>query len=43
MNRILTLLLFATLAPAQWPAPKNAIEAYDFVQERRSAAEKLWE
>jgi hypothetical protein len=43
MNRILPLLLFAPLAAAQWPTPKSAMEAYDFVQDRRSAAEKLWE
>ena len=43
MNRILPLLLFASLATAQWPTPKTAMEAYDFVQDRRSAAEKLWE
>ena len=43
MNRIPPLLLFATLAAAQWPAPKSAMEAYDFVQDRRSAAGKLWE
>ena len=43
MNRITPFLLFATLAAAQWPTPKGAMEAYDFVQDRRSAAEKLWE
>ena len=43
MRRILLALLFAKLAPAQWPAPKSAMEAYDFVQDRRSEAGKLWE
>jgi carboxyl-terminal processing protease len=43
MNRILPLLLFVTLAAAQWPTPESAMGAYDFVQDRRSAAEKLWE
>jgi hypothetical protein len=43
MNRILPLLLFATLAAAQWPTPESAMGAYDFVQDRRSTAGKLWE
>jgi carboxyl-terminal processing protease len=43
MKWILLLLLFTRLATAQWPTPKTAMEAYDFVQDRRSTAEKLWE
>jgi hypothetical protein len=43
MKWILPVLLFAALAAGQWPTPKNAMEAYDFVQDRRSEAEKLWE
>jgi hypothetical protein len=43
MKRILPFLLFAWVAAAQWPTPKSAIEAYDFVQGRQSEAGKLWE
>jgi carboxyl-terminal processing protease len=43
MKQIPLLLLFTTLAAAQWQNPKSAMDAYDFVQERRSSAEKLWE
>ena len=27
---------------AQWPEPKHAMDAYDFIQKQRSEAEKLW-
>ena len=36
------LLLTVTSCYAQWPAPKSAMDAYEFVQARRSEAEKLW-
>ena len=35
-------LLTATSCYGQWPSPKSAAEAYDFVQARREEAEKLW-
>jgi carboxyl-terminal processing protease len=38
----LLVLFSATLLSAQWPVPKTAMDAYDFVQARRSEAEKLW-
>jgi carboxyl-terminal processing protease len=31
------------LTRVQWPTPKTAMEAYDFVQARRSQAEELWQ
>jgi carboxyl-terminal processing protease len=43
MKQIVILLLFEAFAAAQWPSPKSAMDAYYFVQDRRSAAEKLWE
>ena len=36
------LLLTVPSCYAQWPSPKTAMDAYDFVQARRSEAEKLW-
>src|SRR5438034_449969 len=36
-------LLSVTAASAQWPTPKTALEAYDFVNGRREEARKLWE
>jgi carboxyl-terminal processing protease len=36
------LLLIAVCSYAQWPSPKSATDAYDFVQGRRGEAEKLW-
>src|SRR5215475_2190896 len=46
MRFITSLLCLTALIAqdiAQWPKPKSAMDAYDFVQDRRSAAEKLWE
>ncbi len=39
--RHLILLLTASCC-AQWPPPKSALDAYDFVENRRGEAEKLW-
>ncbi len=36
------LLLMCAAAKAQWPVPANSSQAYDFVQERREEAAKLW-
>jgi hypothetical protein len=36
------LLLTLTSCFAQWPSPRSAMDAYDFVQARRSEAQKLW-
>jgi C-terminal processing protease CtpA/Prc len=41
-RRIHLLLLAATCTYAQWPTPKSAADAVDFVQARRIEAEKLW-
>jgi len=41
-HRLLLLLLAAVVCQAQWPAPKSARDAYEFVQGRRMEAEKLW-
>ncbi len=41
-NQICCLALISTCCYAQWPQPKTAMEAYDFVQHRRDEAEKLW-
>ena len=38
-----TLLLTAVSRYGQWPSPKSAMDAYDFVQGRRDEARKLWE
>lgn len=38
----LTALLFCIVTNAQWPAPSTAMQAYDFVQEQRRVAGKLW-
>jgi C-terminal processing protease CtpA/Prc len=38
---ICAALLFAVVAPAQWPVPKTAMEAYDYAQARRQEASKL--
>jgi carboxyl-terminal processing protease len=35
-------VIFSALATAEWPVPKSAMEAYDFVQARREEAGKLW-
>src|SRR5438094_831065 len=41
-NKLWTLLLTVVSCYAQWPSPKSATDAYDFVQSRRAEAEKLW-
>jgi hypothetical protein len=38
-----TLLLTAVSCYGQWPSPKSAMDAYEFVQGRRAEARKLWE
>ena len=38
-----TLLLITVSCYAQWPSPKSATDAYEFVQGRRAEARKLWE
>src|SRR4051794_7979899 len=40
--RLAVLLIAALSCHAQWPAPKSAMDAYEFVQGRRAEAEKLW-
>jgi carboxyl-terminal processing protease len=40
--KLSSLLLTAVSCWAQWPAPKSAMDAYDYVQARRAEAEKLW-
>jgi tetratricopeptide (TPR) repeat protein len=42
-HKLSTLLLVSISCFAQWPAPKSATDAYQFVQARRAEAEKLWE
>ncbi|MBX9603885.1 MAG: hypothetical protein K2X35_22955 [Bryobacteraceae bacterium] len=47
-NIVALVILAARMVSAQdiagqWPLPKSAREAYDFVQARQAAAEKLWE
>ncbi len=41
--RFWTLLLTAVSCYGQWPSPKSALDAYEFVQGRRAEARKLWE
>jgi carboxyl-terminal processing protease len=41
-DKLWVLLLAAGSCSAQWPSPRSAMDAYDFVQGRRSEAEKLW-
>src|SRR5580704_6781888 len=41
-DKLWVLLLASGSCFAQWPSPKTAMDAYDFVQGRRSEAEKLW-
>ncbi len=36
------LLTVASCYAQQWPSPKSATDAFDFVQGRRGEAEKLW-
>lgn len=40
--KLWTLLLTTVSCYGQWPSPKSAMDAYDFVQGRRAEAEKLW-
>src|SRR4051812_38535356 len=40
--RLAMLLLTVISCHAQWPAPKSTDDAFQFVQSRRAAAEKLW-
>jgi hypothetical protein len=40
--RLAVLLVAALSCHAQWPAPKSTDDAFQFVQSRRAAAEKLW-
>lgn len=42
-SSLLSLLLAAAAACAEWPAPKSAMDAYEYVQKRRAEAEKLRE
>jgi hypothetical protein len=42
MRLSLSVLLCTGVCFGQWPTPKTANEAYNFVQERRSSAGKLW-
>ena len=41
-KKFCVVLLTAVSCYGQWPAPKSAMDAYDFVQGRRNEAEKLW-
>src|SRR5438552_19169744 len=41
-TRICCLALISNCCYAQWPQPKTAMDAYDFVQHRRDEAETLW-
>lgn len=41
--KLWTLLLTAVSCYGQWPSPKSAMDAYEFVQGRRAEARKLWE
>src|SRR6266550_3692354 len=43
MRRFWFVIVTTTISYGQWPSPKTAIEAYDFVQQRRTEAEKLWQ
>ncbi len=42
-RKFATFLLIAVSCYAQWPSPKSALDAYEFVQGRRAEARKLWE
>jgi C-terminal processing protease CtpA/Prc len=42
-RQLSTFLLIAVSCYAQWPSPKSALDAYEFVQGRRAEARKLWE
>ena len=42
MVRIALLILAAWTLHAQWPTPKSANDAYEYVNSRRDEAEKLW-
>src|SRR5262245_40917307 len=41
--RVWVVLSLAAVCSAQWPAPKSAMDAYEFVQNRRREAGKLWQ
>ena len=42
MRSVVVLLGLSLAAHAQWPQPKHASDAYEFVQKQRAEAEKLW-
>lgn len=42
MHRLCCVLLINGLLYAEWPAPRSAMGAYEYVQQRRSEAERLW-
>jgi carboxyl-terminal processing protease len=41
-RRLWITLFMASACYAQWPSPKSAMDAYEYVQSRRDEAEKLW-
>src|SRR5712664_3642356 len=38
-----TLIVASVMCYGQWPSPKTAMEAHDFVQQRRAEARKRWQ